>query len=169
MSGIFGSTPAASTSTLGDLKSDVALSDPPTDTVTSLSFSPAPNGPDFLAVSSWDNKVRIYEIAGNGQSQGRHAYGHEQPVLDCDFSKVGCLGHTKTIHRRLGTDNSTRMAQKLSLQAQTSMSRSAISHLSKIFPSEHTISPSDAFDSSRTTVHQWWYLDHGTRLSSTGI
>lgn len=97
MSGIFGSTPAASTSTLGDLKSDVALSDPPTDTVTSLSFSPAPNGPDFLAVSSWDNKVRIYEIAGNGQSQGRHAYGHEQPVLDCDFSKVGCSWHNNFI------------------------------------------------------------------------
>lgn len=89
MSGLFGGAAAsAATTTQGDLKSDIALSDPPTDSITSLSFSPAPNGPDFLAVSSWDNKVRIYEIAQNGQSQGRHAYDHGQAVFDCDFSKV---------------------------------------------------------------------------------
>jgi WD40 repeat protein len=90
MSTLFGGASAAATTsnTVGDLKQDVALSDPPTDTISDLSFSPAPNGPDFLAISSWDNKVRIYEIAANGQSQGRHAYEHSQPVLNCDFSKV---------------------------------------------------------------------------------
>ncbi|KAJ3495378.1 hypothetical protein NLG97_g3436 [Lecanicillium saksenae] len=91
MSGLFGTTTTASTTSnaLGDLKSDVALSDPPTDTITALSFSPGQSQQDFLAVSSWDNKVRIYEIAQNGQSQGRHAYEHSQPVFDCDFSKDG--------------------------------------------------------------------------------
>lgn len=93
MAGIFGggaaATASASTSTLGDLKQDVALSDPPTDSISDLAFSPAANTPDFLAVASWDNKVRIYEIAQNGQSQGRHAYEHSQPVLNCDFSKDG--------------------------------------------------------------------------------
>lgn len=91
MSTLFGgasSAAAATSNTVGDLKNDVALSDPPTDTISDLSFSPAPNGPDFLAISSWDNKVRIYEIAANGTSQGRHAYEHSQPVLGCDFSKV---------------------------------------------------------------------------------
>jgi mRNA export factor len=89
MSGLFSSAASsAATNTLGDLKSDVALSDPPTDAISDLAFSPAPNGPDFLAVASWDNKVRIYEIAQNGQSQGRHAYEHTQPVFSCDFSKV---------------------------------------------------------------------------------
>ena len=90
MSGLFGSTSAAAstTNTLGDLKGDVALNDPPTDSISDIAFSPAPNGPDFLAVASWDNKVRVYEIAGNGQSQGRHAYDHGHPVLNCDFSKV---------------------------------------------------------------------------------
>lgn len=91
MSTLFGGSSSSSTSnTVGDLKSDVALSDPPTDSISDLAFSPAPNGPDFLAVASWDNKVRIYEIAQNGQSQGRHVYEHSQPVLNCDFSKV-CL------------------------------------------------------------------------------
>lgn len=92
MSGIFGAASSSSSSTTqtqGDLKNDVPLSDPPTDSISDLAFSPAPNGPDFLAVSSWDNKVRIYEIASNGQSQGRHAYEHTQPVLGVDFSKVG--------------------------------------------------------------------------------
>jgi mRNA export factor len=87
------SSSAAASQTQGDLKSDVALSDPPTDSISDLAFSPAttPNGTDFLAVASWDNKVRIYEINGQGQSQGKHAYEHAQPVLNCDFSKVSCL------------------------------------------------------------------------------
>lgn len=96
MSGLFGGAASASASnTVGDLKLDVALSDPPTDAVSDLAFSPAPNGPDFLAVSSWDNKVRIYEIAQNGQSQGRHAYEHSQPVLNVDFSKVRLLLYSR--------------------------------------------------------------------------
>ncbi|KAI6084650.1 WD40 repeat-like protein [Hypoxylon rubiginosum] len=89
MSGLFGSsaTAASATSnTIGDLKNDVALSNPPEDTISSLSFSPAA---DFLAVSSWDKKVRIYQIAGNGSSEGKHMYEHDAPVLDVDFSKDG--------------------------------------------------------------------------------
>lgn len=91
MSGLFGTTTSqtATSNAVGDLKGDVALSDPPTDSISDLAFSPAQNTPDFLAVSSWDNKVRIYEIAQNGQSQGRHQYGHDQPVLNVDFSKDG--------------------------------------------------------------------------------
>lgn len=91
MSGLFGSaatTASTASNALGDLKSDVALSDPPTDTITALSFSPGQSQQDFLAIASWDNKVRIYEINQSGQSQGRHAFEHSQPVFDCDFSKV---------------------------------------------------------------------------------
>lgn len=90
MSGLFGSASSSSASnTVGDLKSDVALSNPPEDTVSDLAFSPATNQTnDFLAISSWDKKVRIYEVTGNGQSEGRHAYDHEGPVFNVDFSKV---------------------------------------------------------------------------------
>lgn len=91
MSGLFGGASSpATTSTLGDLKQDVPLSDPPTDSISAVSFSPAANTPDFLAVASWDSKVRVYEIAQNGQSQGRHVYEHGQPVMCCDFSKASC-------------------------------------------------------------------------------
>lgn len=90
MSGLFGSASSSSATnqTQGDLKSDVALTNPPTDSISDLAFSPGQQQSDFLAVSSWDNKVRIYEIAQNGQSEGRHAYEHSQPVLNVDFSKV---------------------------------------------------------------------------------
>ncbi|KAL1893268.1 RNA export factor gle2, partial [Ceratocystis pirilliformis] len=95
MSTLFGGNSAAASSsttnsTTGDLSKDVALSNPPEDTISSMSFSPAASqASDFLAVSSWDKKVRIYEVAPNGQSEGRHAFEHEGPVLSCDFSKDG--------------------------------------------------------------------------------
>ncbi|KKA30705.1 hypothetical protein TD95_004190 [Thielaviopsis punctulata] len=93
MSTPFGSAAASSssaTNTTGDLGKDVALNNPPEDTISGLSFSPAASqASDFLAVSSWDKKVRIYEIASNGQSEGRHAYEHEGPVLNCHFSRDG--------------------------------------------------------------------------------
>lgn len=85
---LFGSAPAASassTNTQGDLSKDVAINQPPEDTVTDLVFSPAA---EILAVSSWDKKVRVYEIDNSGQSQGKHAYDHEAPVFSVDFSKV---------------------------------------------------------------------------------
>lgn len=86
MSGLFGSSSAASTSnTVGDLAKDVAISNPPEDTVSDIAFS---SQRDFLAVSSWDKKVRIYEISPSGQSEGKHLYEHDAPVLSVDWSKV---------------------------------------------------------------------------------
>jgi mRNA export factor len=87
MSALFGGTSsaAATASTQGDLSKDVAMSDPPEDTVTDLAFSPTQ---DLLSISSWDKKVRIYEINSNGQSQGKLMYEHDAPVFSVDFSKV---------------------------------------------------------------------------------
>ncbi len=78
---------AASTSaiTQGDISKDVALKDPPEDSISSLAFSPVS---EHLAVGSWDKKVRIYEIDAQGQSQGKALFEHEAPVLSCAWSKV---------------------------------------------------------------------------------
>ncbi|KAG9049136.1 hypothetical protein FS837_011055 [Tulasnella sp. UAMH 9824] len=65
---------------------DVEVSDPPTDSISALSFCPTA---DYLAVASWDNNVRIYEISQTGQSQGKAMYSHEGPVLDVCWSKDG--------------------------------------------------------------------------------
>ncbi|KAI1429130.1 Poly(A)+ RNA export protein [Xylaria sp. FL1777] len=87
MAGLFGAATTTSTgNTIGDLKNDVAVANPPEDTISDLTFSPTA---DILAVSSWDKKVRIYQIAGNGASEGKHIYEHDAPVLSVDFSKDG--------------------------------------------------------------------------------
>lgn len=89
MSGLFGNAAATASSTVGDLKNDVAIQVLPEDSITALGFNPNPaDQKDFLAVSSWDKKVRIYEVAPNGQAEPRHAYEHEGPVFNVDWFKV---------------------------------------------------------------------------------
>lgn len=90
---LFGSVGAASssagqTNTTGDISKDVALNSPPEDSISDLRFSPAS---EHLAVSSWDKKVRIYEINDQGQSEGKALFDHEGPVLNCCWSPVSHL------------------------------------------------------------------------------
>lgn len=88
MSALFGAgaaTPSTNANTLGDLSKDVALNNPPEDSISDLAFSPVS---EHLAVASWDKKVRIYEIAPSGQSEGRAMIDFEAPVLSCHWSKV---------------------------------------------------------------------------------
>jgi len=90
MSGLFG-TPnsTVASNTLGDLKQDVELASPPEDSISDLAFNPNPvDTKDFLAVSSWDKKVRVYEILSNGTGQGKAQIEHDGPVFSVDFSKV---------------------------------------------------------------------------------
>lgn len=177
MSGLFGTTAAASATSnaLGDLKSDVALSDPPTDTITALSFSPGQSQQDFLAISSWDNKVRIYEIAQNGQSQGRHAYEHSQPVFDCDFSKVRfrdalCVTQQNIQDRLkiLTAMKQCRTEQRSPLPLPTKTSRSATSPPSRTLSSAPTTSRCARAASSTAAAPPWSSPAPGTRRSSTG-
>lgn len=89
---LFGSAAAATpNNTIGDLKGDVAVTETPEDSISDLSFNPNPNdAKDFMAVASWDKKVRIYEVnTATGQTQGRHMYQHNAPVFSCHFAKDG--------------------------------------------------------------------------------
>ncbi|KIJ52368.1 hypothetical protein M422DRAFT_222885 [Sphaerobolus stellatus SS14] len=65
---------------------DTEVSDPPTDSISCIAWSPVA---DYLAVGSWDCNVRIYEVAPNGQTQGKAMYTHEGPVLDVCWTKDG--------------------------------------------------------------------------------
>lgn len=86
MSGLFGQpAQAASTSTTGDLTKDITLNNPPDDSTSHLAFSPTA---DFLAVSSWDKKVRIYQVNEQGQSEGKAQIDFDAPVLSCAWSDV---------------------------------------------------------------------------------
>ncbi|KAF7506184.1 RNA export factor gle2 [Endocarpon pusillum] len=86
---LFGSTTSASTAagnTTGDISKDVALNQPPDDSISDLSFSPTA---DFLAVASWDKRLRIYEVSEQGQSQGKAEITFDGPVLNCSWSHDG--------------------------------------------------------------------------------
>jgi mRNA export factor len=87
MSGLFGSATTSTTSqqTAGDISKDVAVESPPTDSISEINFSPKG---DFLAVSSWDNKVRIYQIDGSGRSEGKALFDFQGPALSCAWSPV---------------------------------------------------------------------------------
>lgn len=78
---------------------DRALPQPPNDTISCMSWSPVNN---HLAVSSWDNSVRIYEVAPTGDAQPRAMYEHEQVCLSCAWWPDG----TKVISG--GGDNAVR-------------------------------------------------------------
>lgn len=78
MSTLFGSSAtAAATSTTGDTSKDVEVpqNQLPSDSISDLMFSPQN---DFLAVTSWDKMVRIYEVTNNGV-QGKWAFSTQAP------------------------------------------------------------------------------------------
>ena len=78
----------AANATQGELKNDVQVRDGPEDSISDIRFSSAS---EHLAVASWDKKVRIYEVDGTGNTQGKAMFEHEGPVLSCCWSQVG--GH----------------------------------------------------------------------------
>lgn len=81
----FGSALAPTASNYNANK-DVELSNPPSDSISSLSFSPVAN---YLIATSWDSQVRCYEIQANGQSAGKAAMSHDKPVLCSAWSSDG--------------------------------------------------------------------------------
>ncbi|ODQ78191.1 hypothetical protein BABINDRAFT_65513 [Babjeviella inositovora NRRL Y-12698] len=86
---LFGSAASNTTSTMAteqDLVNDITVASPPEDSVSDLAWSPQA---ELLAVTSWDKKVRIYEVNASGQSQGRAVYDHEAPALSCRWSPDG--------------------------------------------------------------------------------
>jgi len=65
---------------------DVMLDNPPEDSISHLAFSPVSN---HLAVSSWDSKVRIYEVDPiTGKNGGKSMFGFDGPVLSTAWSDV---------------------------------------------------------------------------------
>lgn len=117
MAGLFGSASSTSqANTLGDLSKDVTLQSPPDDSVSDLAFSPQS---EFLAVASWDKKVRIYQIAQNGTSEGKAWFEHDAPVLSCHWSPVRPR-RTLLLDKLLTI---TRTAKRLLEQEQTKLRR----------------------------------------------
>ncbi|GCE97157.1 RNA export factor gle2 [Zygosaccharomyces mellis] len=83
----FYSTSVSSTmATDKDVANDIVIPNPAEDSISDIAFSPQS---DFLfSVSSWDNKVRIWDVQG-GMPQGRAQFEHQAPVLCTRWSHDG--------------------------------------------------------------------------------
>ncbi|KAL0954549.1 hypothetical protein HGRIS_003515 [Hohenbuehelia grisea] len=67
-------------------KPDDLLVNPPTDSISSISFS---TQGDYLAVGSWDNTVSVYEVPNTRQAARRAVFHHQAPVLSVCWDKAG--------------------------------------------------------------------------------
>ena len=86
---------------------DITFPDPPSDSMSCLALNGGSQTPtQMVCVGSWDNSVRCYKLAYNGnQLSNVAAQGeikHEAPVLCTDFSSdnmtnfsAGCDGHVR--------------------------------------------------------------------------
>lgn len=61
-------------------KSEVQINYAPSDVISCVCFSPSSS--QFLAASSWDGTVRLYDTSANAM---RQKYHHNTPVLDVCF------------------------------------------------------------------------------------
>ena len=64
---------------------DLEVPNLPSDSTSALAWSPVA---DLLAIASWSNQVRIYQVNEQGQAQGIREYSHEAPALCVQWSKV---------------------------------------------------------------------------------
>lgn len=68
-------------------KEETQLQDVPTDVISSMQFAPSSN--QYLAISSWDGTVRLFDI--QNPSKCRQKFGFESPVLDIAFKVSRCI------------------------------------------------------------------------------
>ncbi len=81
----------ASLSIIADVSKDKAISSPPDDSISDLSWSTAAN---LLATASWDGKVRIYDVTSSLTGTVRAAIEFAGPVLGCSWSPVSIISPT---------------------------------------------------------------------------
>jgi len=69
------------------LNDDKEVGDNATDTISSIRWSPVSN---YLATSSWDGKVRVYDIADDltAKPLALIASDNNTPLMSCDWTKV---------------------------------------------------------------------------------
>ncbi len=104
---LFGQASAGSTaSSVNRNVKDPEVTSPPSDTVSCVRFSPngaSPTAPTYLAATSWDNRVRVWEVMANGTTVPKAEQMHQAPALSACWSSDG----TKVFS--VGADNTAQM------------------------------------------------------------
>ena len=78
---------------MGDVSNDITLPLGPRDTVSTVCWAPIH---DYLAASSWDSKIYIYDVSVPQSAKGLAAIPTHAPVFDCDFNQVSPLRSDST-------------------------------------------------------------------------
>ena len=71
---------------MGLISNEITLSNSPSDSISEISWSPVAN---HLAVSSWDQAVRIYDISHLPTGERKAVFEFPSPVLSCVWSCDG--------------------------------------------------------------------------------
>ena len=77
----FGQAPAANPN-----PGDIEVANAATDGISCVQWSPTAN---FLAVGSWDNQIRVWDVQASGQAVPKAATSHDAPVLCAAWSSDG--------------------------------------------------------------------------------
>lgn len=65
-----------------DKKAEIQLQDISSDVLSSIEFAPGSN--QYLAISSWDGTVRLFDV--QNPSKYRQKFAYDNPVLDIAFA-----------------------------------------------------------------------------------
>ncbi|KAL7059374.1 hypothetical protein AAHC03_013732 [Spirometra sp. Aus1] len=86
---VFGATSTATNNAAARAK-DLEVQSPPTDAISCLRFSPGANATSiYLAATSWDNRVRVWEVMANGNTVPKAEQMHQGPALSACWSNDG--------------------------------------------------------------------------------
>ncbi|CAL8089849.1 unnamed protein product [Calicophoron daubneyi] len=86
---IFGSSTSTAAKTVLGTQKSAEVQSPPSDTVSCVRFSPECIQTVFLAATSWDNRVRIWEVQGTGATIPKAEQMHQGPVMSACWSTDG--------------------------------------------------------------------------------
>ncbi|RTG90876.1 mRNA export factor [Schistosoma bovis] len=97
---VFNSVSIGSNKTMSSAQKTAEVQSPPGDTVSCLRFSPESMQTTFLAATSWDNRIRIWEVQANGSTIPKAEQMHQGPVFGAcwstDGSKIFSVSADKT-------------------------------------------------------------------------
>jgi len=85
------------TSSIDNPNNDVIVSQPPTDSISSLAWNPKSN---VFAIGTWGSEVRCYQVGNNGQTQQCGSMKHDDAVLNIcwnDENQIVSSGCDKTV------------------------------------------------------------------------
>ncbi|KAL4780974.1 WD40-repeat-containing domain protein [Aspergillus varians] len=121
-----------------------AIASPPTDAISALKFSPAPDSTRFV-VSSWDKNVYLYDLRDENGAAGEgkllQKFEHRAPVLDV------CFGATEDEIYTAGLDWDVRRID-IASSTQTILSSHDAGVRSVVYSKEHNMVISASWDNT---------------------